>query len=95
MKIDRAFVTDLGVSEHAQFIAQTIVDMAHALKLKVVAEGVETRKQRDILVEMGCDELQGYLFAKPMRANELGLWAARTPAMRTLVSALTVLRNAD
>jgi EAL domain-containing protein (putative c-di-GMP-specific phosphodiesterase class I) len=79
LKIDCAFVTDLGVSEHAHFIAQTIVDMAHALKLKVVAEGVETRKQRDILVEMGCDELQGYLFAKPMRANELGLWAARDP----------------
>ncbi len=79
LKIDRAFVSDLDVSEHAQFIAQTIVDMAHALKLRVVAEGVETRKQRDILVEMGCDELQGYLFAKPMRANELGLWAARDP----------------
>jgi diguanylate cyclase len=80
LKIDRAFVSDLDVSEHAQFIAQTIVDMAHALKLKVVAEGVETKKQRDILVEMGCDELQGYLFAKPMRANELGLWAARDPS---------------
>jgi diguanylate cyclase (GGDEF)-like protein len=80
LKIDRAFITDLGVSEHAQFIAQTIVDMAHELKLKVVAEGVETRKQRDILVEMGCDELQGYLFAKPMRANELGLWAGRDPS---------------
>lgn len=79
LKIDRAFVTDLGVSEHAQFIANTIVEMAHALKLKVVAEGVETRKQRDILVEMGCDELQGYLFAKPMRAHELGLWAAKDP----------------
>jgi diguanylate cyclase (GGDEF)-like protein len=80
LKIDRAFVTDLYVSEHAQFIAHTIVDMAHVLKLKVVAEGVETQKQRDILVEMGCDELQGYFFAKPMPAKELGLWAARDPS---------------
>ena len=77
LKIDRAFVTDLGLSEHAQFIANTIVNMAHALNLKVVAEGVETREQRDMLVAMGCDELQGYLFAKPMRADDLGLWAAR------------------
>lgn len=73
-------MTDLEQSDHARFIALTIVDMAHALKLKVVAEGVETRKQRDILVDMGCDELQGYLFAKPMRANELGLWAKWDPS---------------
>lgn len=77
LKIDRAFVTDLGASEHAEFIAQTIVEMAHALHLKVVAEGVETQEQRDILVHMGCDELQGYLFAKPMRAHELSLWAVQ------------------
>jgi diguanylate cyclase (GGDEF)-like protein len=77
LKIDRAFVTDLGVSEHAEFIAQTIVEMAHTLHLKVVAEGVETQEQRDILVHMGCDELQGYLFAKPMRASELSQWAVQ------------------
>ena len=77
LKIDRAFVTDLERSEHAQFIANTIVQMAHALNMRVVAEGVETRKQRDLLVDMGCDELQGYLFAKPMPADELGVWAAK------------------
>lgn len=77
LKIDRAFITDLETSEHAQFIANTVVRMAHALDMRVVAEGVETRSQRDLLVEMGCDELQGYLFAKPMRARELGIWAVR------------------
>lgn len=77
LKIDRAFVTDLERSEHAQYIANTIVQMAHALDMRVVAEGVETRKQRDLLVDMGCDELQGYLFAKPMPAEELGVWAAK------------------
>lgn len=77
LKIDRAFVIDLESSEHAQFIANSVVRMAHALDMRVVAEGVETRDQRDLLVAMGCDELQGYLFAKPMRAKELGVWAAR------------------
>ncbi|WP_394789873.1 putative bifunctional diguanylate cyclase/phosphodiesterase [Rhodoferax sp.] len=77
LKIDRAFVIDLDTSEHAQFIANSVVRMAHALDMRVVAEGVETRTQRDLLVAMGCDELQGYLFAKPMRAQELGIWAAR------------------
>jgi predicted signal transduction protein with EAL and GGDEF domain len=45
--------------------------MAHTLDLRVVAEGVETEAQRDVLVKLGCDELQGYLFAKPMSAAAL------------------------
>lgn len=77
LKIDKAFVTDLVTSEHAQFIARTIVAMAHELNLRVVAEGVETSEQRDLLVEMRCDELQGYLFAKPMPGKDLALWSAR------------------
>jgi sensor c-di-GMP phosphodiesterase-like protein len=45
------------------------------LSLEVVAEGVETESQQDILVRMGCDQLQGYLFAKPMPADKLFAWA--------------------
>ncbi|HEY6133405.1 MAG TPA: bifunctional diguanylate cyclase/phosphodiesterase [Rubrivivax sp.] len=75
LKIDRAFVTDLGASRDAMPIAKAIVDMAHALGLRVVAEGVENETQRDLLVALGCDELQGFLFAKPMSAAALGLWA--------------------
>ena len=75
LKIDRAFVTDLASSADARNIARDIVDMAHTLDLRVVAEGVETGEQRDLLVAMGCDELQGYLFAKPMAAVSLALWA--------------------
>jgi diguanylate cyclase len=51
------------------------VRLAHALKLRVVAEGVETEGQAELLVKMGCDELQGYLFAKPMPARAVMLWA--------------------
>ncbi len=75
LKIDRAFVCDLDTSADARSIAQAIVQMAHSLGLRVVAEGVETEAQRDLLVAMGCDELQGYLFAKPMTAQALELWA--------------------
>lgn len=75
LKIDRAFVTDLDTSRDALPIARAIVQMAHSLGLRVVAEGVETETQRDQLIALGCDELQGYLFAKPMSAVALGLWA--------------------
>ena len=75
LKIDRAFVTDLATSEDARSIARAIVQMAHTLGLRVVAEGVETAAQCEQLVAMGCDELQGFLFAKPMPAHMLELWA--------------------
>jgi diguanylate cyclase len=76
LKIDRAFVSDLGSGgEEARSIVRAIVQMAHSLQLRVVAEGVETEAQRDALVQLGCDELQGYLFAKPMTATALALWA--------------------
>ena len=76
LKIDRAFVTDLAHSAEARSIAQAIVQMAHTLHLRVVAEGVETEAQRDILLALQCDELQGFLFAKPMPALALALWAS-------------------
>jgi diguanylate cyclase (GGDEF)-like protein len=76
LKIDRAFVTDLANSAEARSIAKAIVQMAHTLELRVVAEGVETEAQRDILLELQCDELQGFLFAKPMPAFTLALWAS-------------------
>ena len=55
----------------ARLIAQSVVHMARALNLRVVAEGVETAWQRDYLVSIGCSELQGYLFSMPVPAEEL------------------------
>jgi diguanylate cyclase (GGDEF)-like protein len=75
LKIDRAFVTDLAASADARAIVQAIVQMAHSLELRVVAEGVETVAQRDRLLDLGCDEMQGFLFAKPMAASLLEVWA--------------------
>jgi diguanylate cyclase (GGDEF)-like protein len=75
LKIDRSFVKDLEESRDARAVVEAVVDLAHALELSVVAEGVETEGQREILVRLGCDELQGFLFARPMPANDLLQWA--------------------
>jgi diguanylate cyclase (GGDEF)-like protein len=75
LKIDRSFVQDLGQSPDALAVVDAVVKLAHALGLRVVAEGVETQRQRDILLGLQCDELQGFLFARPMAARALTLWA--------------------
>ena len=74
LKIDRSFVNDLATSADARAVVDAVVRLAHALGLKVVAEGVETGEQRDILVSLGCDELQGFYYARPMPAETLLAW---------------------
>jgi diguanylate cyclase (GGDEF)-like protein len=74
LKIDRSFVKDLASSLDAQAIVEAVVRLSHALGLKVVAEGVETQDQADILARLQCDELQGFLFAKPMPESALLAW---------------------
>ncbi|MBV7429192.1 EAL domain-containing protein [Acidovorax sp. sif1233] len=75
LKIDRSFVNDLESSEDARAVVAAVVSLAHALGLRVVAEGVETSGQRDILLGMGCDELQGFFYARPMPADTLLAWS--------------------
>jgi diguanylate cyclase (GGDEF)-like protein len=69
LKIDRSFITEVATDDTARALVDGVVRLAHALGLRVVAEGVETEAQRDVLVALGCDELQGYFFARPMAAN--------------------------
>jgi diguanylate cyclase (GGDEF)-like protein/PAS domain S-box-containing protein len=69
LKIDRSFVTRLPNSPHDGAIASTIVTMAHGLGLEVIAEGVETLDQAYFLRSIGCEEMQGYLFSKPVEAT--------------------------
>ena len=84
LKIDRSFVLDLETSSDARAVVDAVIKLAQALGIKVVAEGVETEQQHHILRALGCDELQGFLFAKPMPAKELALWAIDDVGPRAL-----------
>jgi EAL domain-containing protein (putative c-di-GMP-specific phosphodiesterase class I) len=66
LKIDRAFVLDMTTSQEGLALVSTIITLAHALKLNVVAEGVETEEQLHLLRVLNCNEVQGFLFSKPL-----------------------------
>ncbi len=69
LKVDREFVKDVDTDRADADIVCAIITLAHALDVKVLAEGVETDQQRDFLHDQGCDYLQGYLYGKPMPAS--------------------------
>jgi len=71
LKIDRSFVRDIGTNSDDAAITLAIITMAHSLKLKVIAEGVETKEQFNYLKSHSCDEVQGYYFSRPLPANEI------------------------
>ena len=71
LKIDRSFVTELGTSSTSLTLARTVVQLARALDLLTVAEGVETIEQADLLRGMGCQLGQGYLFSRPQSVEVL------------------------
>jgi diguanylate cyclase (GGDEF)-like protein len=79
LKIDRSFVNDLPFNSDAVAICSAIIAMARELKLIVIAEGVETDAQLEFLRAQGCDQAQGYLISKPIRADELETYIATDP----------------
>ncbi len=90
IKIDQSFVQNLTTDPSGAAIARSIIVMAHNLKLKVIAEGVETEEQLAFLKKRRCDEMQGYLFSKPAPAEtfeEMLKQSGRTARARRPVEA--------
>jgi diguanylate cyclase (GGDEF)-like protein len=69
LKIDRSFVTDMNAGPEGIALVSTIINLGHSLKLKVVAEGVETNEQAGVLRELNCDEMQGFLLSEPLSSS--------------------------
>ena len=70
LKIDKSFITHIITDAHDQSLVAAIIKLSHALGYKVVCEGVEDKSQLVLLEQLGCDEVQGYYFARPMPVNE-------------------------
>jgi EAL domain-containing protein (putative c-di-GMP-specific phosphodiesterase class I) len=86
LKIDRSFVQDITDNADSATIAETIITLAHSLKVKVVAEGVETRQQMEFLRTRQCDEIQGYYFCRPSSGEDLTALFEREAFFMSLLS---------
>ncbi|SDE33078.1 diguanylate cyclase (GGDEF) domain-containing protein [Blastococcus fimeti] len=83
VKIDKSFVLGMSTSQGESFIARSIIELAHNLGLRVVAEGVEDEMTRDLLTEMGCDKLQGFLVSRPLPDDRLENWLLARTGVRS------------
>ncbi len=79
LKIDKSFVQDMSEDESDAVIVHSIIDLAHNIGIKVVAEGVEDKKTYDMLKALGCDSIQGFYVSKPMSAPDLVEWIKTSP----------------
>lgn len=82
IKVDRSFIKDIPADKDDMAITKTIIALGENLGLKVIAEGVETEEQREFLLSLGCEFAQGFLFYKPMPADEF--FASFMPPMNNV-----------
>ncbi len=78
LKIDRSFVRDLGITPQSSAVVSAIIALARSLGLRVIAEGVENLRQMDVLHRLGCELMQGFLFAKALPPDDLETWLQQT-----------------
>jgi diguanylate cyclase (GGDEF)-like protein len=83
VKVDKSFVLGMSTSQGESFIARSIIELAHNLGLHVVAEGVEDEVTRNLLAEMGCDKLQGFLVSRPLPEDRLESWLLARAGVRS------------
>ena len=84
LKIDRSFIQDIHVNPANAAIVRSMVELGHQLDLVVVAEGVETSDELDVVTATGCDVVQGYFYARPMPSDQLDTWLERREVPSTL-----------
>jgi EAL domain-containing protein (putative c-di-GMP-specific phosphodiesterase class I) len=94
IKIDRSFVMNLGSVSDDEIIVRSTIDLAHSLGLRVVAEGVEDESVAEMLVGYECDAAQGYLFAPPAAAGDLGELLSRSASSAPRAGAGTQVETA-
>ena len=78
LKIDRSFIRDLGVTPQSMAVVTAIIALARSLDLRVVAEGVETLRQMEVLHRLGCGVMQGFLFSRAVPPDDLQRWLEQT-----------------
>jgi EAL domain-containing protein (putative c-di-GMP-specific phosphodiesterase class I) len=78
LKIDQRFVRDLGMTPQSSAVVTAIIALGRSLGLRVIAEGVETLRQMEVLHRLGCNIMQGYLFSRPQPPEEIELWLQQT-----------------
>jgi diguanylate cyclase (GGDEF)-like protein len=89
VKIDKSFVLGMSTSQGESFIARSIIELAHNLGLRVVAEGVEDELTRNLLADMGCDKLQGFLVSRPLPDDRLESWLLARTGVRSAAPGAT------
>jgi EAL domain-containing protein (putative c-di-GMP-specific phosphodiesterase class I) len=83
IKIDRSFISQLNMRRGSSLV-RMVTDLGHAIDLNIVAEGVETAEEMDVLQAMGADQLQGYLLSRPLEPAAMGAWAQQRLALEPL-----------